>query len=298
MSTEKNTSVEVAKKDITTAVLAKIETFKQTGELRLPKDYSPENALKSAYLVLSETKNRGDKPVLETCTKASIAEALLKMVVWGLSPLKKQCYFIPYGDRLECTPDYSGNIMLAKRYAGMKSITPNVVLEGDEFSFEVDTLTGRKKIVKHVQTLASLEKNQVKGAYAVVQLADGTYDTEVMSMSQIKAAWAQGAAKGNSPAHTKFPDQMAKKTVINRACKLLIRASDDAALFINDDTEERPVDVVSEDVKAEIKENANSQVFDFDEAEIYEEKKEKPKSKNQEPVEQPAELFENEQPDF
>ena len=45
MSTEKNTNVEVAKKDITAAVLAKIETFKQTGELRLPKDYSPENAL-------------------------------------------------------------------------------------------------------------------------------------------------------------------------------------------------------------------------------------------------------------
>ena len=117
-------------------------------------------------------------------------------------------------------------------------------------------------------------------------------------MSQIKAAWAQGAAKGNSPAHTKFPDQMAKKTVINRACKLLIRASDDAALFINDDTEERPVDVVSEDVKAEIKANANSDVFDFDEAEIYEEKKSETKPKKQEPVVQPAEPFENEQPDF
>lgn len=297
MSTENKQAVEVVKKDISAQVLAKVEAFQAAGELRLPKDYSVENALKSAYLVLSETEDRNKKPVLQSCTKTSIAEALLKMVVWGLSPLKKQCYFIAYGDKLECTPDYSGNIMLAKRYAGMKNIVPNVVLEGDDFEFEVDTTTGRKKIIKHKQTLASLEKNKVKGAYAVVQLADGTFDTEVMSISQIQASWAQGAAKGNSPAHNKFPDQMAKKTVINRACKLLIRASDDAALFVNDDTEEKVIDVAAENVRAEISQNANKEVFDFEEAE---EVKEQPKAAEPAPEEGPGngELFNEDKPAF
>lgn len=77
-------------KNITTSVLAKVNSFQQSGELRIPKDYSPENALKSAMLILQETKDRSNNPVLQSCTQASIANALLKMVVWGLSPLKNK----------------------------------------------------------------------------------------------------------------------------------------------------------------------------------------------------------------
>ena len=52
-----------------------------------------------------------------------------------------------------------------------------------------------------------------------------------MSISQIKSAWGQGATKGSSPAHKNFTDEMAKKTVIGRACKMIINSSDDAYLF-------------------------------------------------------------------
>nr|WP_297167578.1 hypothetical protein [uncultured Dysgonomonas sp.] len=52
MSTANQNQVAVQQKNITEQVLAKIETFKQAGELRLPADYSPENALKAAYLTL------------------------------------------------------------------------------------------------------------------------------------------------------------------------------------------------------------------------------------------------------
>lgn len=262
---EKQQSV-ILKKDIAEQVIKRVETFKETGELKLPPDYSPENAIRSAMLVLSEAKDKNDKNVLEVCTKESISEALLKMVVWGLSPLKNQCYFIAYGNKLACVPDYSGNIIMAKRYAGLKYITANVVLDGDEFEFEIDTCTGRKKIVKHKQTLQALEKNIVKGAYAIIELSDGSTDCEVMSLSQIKAAWNQGAAKGAAPAHKNFPDQMAKKTVINRACKLLIRSSSDATLF-SDDIDNETIDVAAETVATEIRENANKEIFDFPETE-------------------------------
>lgn len=213
------------KRDISAQVLAKVDTFQRTGELRLPKDYSPENALKSAYIILSDPKNN----LLAKCTKESVATALLKMVTWGLSPLKSQCYFIPYGDKLECTPDYSGNIALAKRYGGLRSIKANAIFEGDEFEFEVG-MDGRRKVIKHKQTLGSID-SPVVGAYAVYELEDGTTDTEVMSIDMIHKAWGQGATKGNSPAHKNFADQMAQKTVINRACKLLIRSSSDAVLM-------------------------------------------------------------------
>lgn len=220
------------KRDISAQVLAKVDTFQRTGELRLPKDYSPENALKSAYIILSDPKNN----LLAKCTKESVATALLKMVTWGLSPLKSQCYFIPFGDKLECTPDYSGNIALAKRYGGLKTIKANAIFEGDEFEFEVG-MDGRRKVIKHKQTLGSID-SPVVGAYAVYELEDGTTDTEVMSIDMIRKAWGQGATKGNSPAHKNFADQMAQKTVINRACKLLIRSSSDAVLMGADsDTE-------------------------------------------------------------
>lgn len=260
--------MKITESDITGAVLNKITAFESNGELRLPGDYSPANALKSAWLILQDVQDKNGKKALEVCTKESIANALLKMIVWGLSPLKNQGYFIVYGGELTFTPDYSGNILLAKRYGGLKSIKANAIFEGDEFQFEVDAETGRKRIVKHAQTLESIGSNKIKGAYAVFELEDGTRDVEIMNHSQILASWQQGAAKGNSPAHTKFPDQMAMKTVINRACKLLIRSSDDSVLYDQEDDNRDPV---VEGVKSKIRENANKEALTFEEAEVVEE---------------------------
>jgi recombination protein RecT len=269
MSDQKNTTavaVETVKKDISTQVLAKIDTFQKSGELTIPKDYNVENALKSAYIMLSDPKNN----ILEKCNKSSIAEALLKMVVYGVSPIKKQCYFIPYADKLECSISYAGNIAIAKRYGKLKSIKGNAIFEGDTFEFEVDNVTGRRKIVNHKQTLESVGCNKLKGAYAVYELTDGTSDVEVMSINQIQSAWNQGGSKGNSPAHKNFADQMGIKTVINRACKLLISSSDDSVLY-DPLEEEKLIDVTNENVQHEIKENANKEVLNFeniDEAEV------------------------------
>lgn len=256
-------AVAVTEKDITAEVLTKIEGFKASQELRIPKDYSPENALKSAYLVLSEMKNAAGKNPMQVCTKASIANALLKMVVWGLSPMKQQMSFIMYGDQLQAQPEYSGNIALAKRWGGMKDIKASAVFKGDDFEWEVDPHTGRKRIIKHKQSLAALEKQEVIGAYAVVTMEDGSTFTEIMAMGQIRKAWQQGAAKGNSPAHRNFPDQMAIKTVANRACKLLIRGSDDSILYSPED--DVKTDSTEADVEHEIKTEANAEVIDFEE---------------------------------
>jgi recombination protein RecT len=250
----KEKSVEIIKRDISTQVLAKIEVFRNAGALRIPKDYSPENALKAAYLILTDPRNN----LFEKCTKESIANALLKMVVWGLSPLKKQCDFIPYADKLDCSIEYTGNILLAKRYGNLKSIVANAVFKGDVFEFEVNPATGRKCIIKHEQTLATIGGKELLGAYAVYELNDGIVNVEVMNIDQIKSAWNQGATKGNSPAHRNFPDQMAIKTVINRACKLLVRASDDNVLFGEDDEQN------ISPAKREIQDNANAEDISFE----------------------------------
>lgn len=281
-----NTQVAEVKKDISAQVLAKVESFQKSGELVLPKDYIVENALKSAYIILSDPKNN----LIEKCDKSSVAEALLKMVVYGVSPIKKQCYFIPYGQKLECSISYAGNIAIAKRYGNLKSIKGNAIFEGDVLEFEVDAMSGRRKIIKHTQSLDSIGSTILKGAYAVYELKDGTVDVEIMNIKQIQAAWGQGGSKGNSPAHKNFPDQMAVKTVINRACKLLISSSDDSILY--DPLEENDyVDTAKGKVEHEINQNANTETIGFDtyeEAEIVEENHQNIINNHNEMVEQEA----------
>lgn len=273
-------------KNITTSVLAKITSFQQSGELRIPKDYSPENALKSAWLILQETVDSNKQPVLATCSKESIANALLKMVVWGLSPLKKQGDFIAYGTKLEFTPEYTGNLVLAKRYGGLVNHNQRAIFKGDEFEFETDLeFPYRTRILKHKQSLENIG-GEVIGAYFAFELADGTKDVEIMNISQIKLAWGQGGSKGNSGAHKNFSDQMAIKTVINRGCKLLIRSSDDSVLYEKEDQE---YDAVTDQVRTDIRSNANKQTISFEDSVVVEEIKIKDAPIEKKPVSTPDE---------
>lgn len=266
MSTENKQVTTTAKKfqeDTVNQVLTKINSFKSAGQIKLPDNYSPENALKSAWLILQEVQDRNQKPVLEVCSVASVANALLDMVVQGLNPVKKQCYFIAYGAKLQMQRSYMGTEMIAKRVAGVKEIKANAIYEGDLFEYEVNPATGRKKVTKHEQKMENLDHEKVKGAYAIITYIDGSMDTEIMNIKQVRTAWNQGAAKGGSPAHKNFTDEMAKKTVINRACKNIINSSDDADLYQNDDT---PGDPVVANVQNQLKESANKEEIGFEEA--------------------------------
>ncbi len=218
--------------NISEQVLAKINQFQSDGGLTLPDNYSVENHMKSAWLVLQNTKDRDGKPALEVCTKESIANSLLDMVLQGLAVSKKQGYFIVYGKKLEFQRSYFGSVALAKRAGGIKTEpVANVIYEGDDFVYSIDPKTGLMQIIKHDQKIENIDNTKIKAAYAVVQLPNGTTQVTIMSMKQIQAAWGQGATKGASPAHKNFGEEMAKKTVIGRACKMVINSSDDAWIY-------------------------------------------------------------------
>ena len=141
---------------------------KQEAGLTIPADYSPNNALMGAYLWL---KDHND--ILTGCTQPSIANALMDMVTMGLSVQKQQGYFIKYGNTCHFQRSYFGNVTIARRY-GMKDITANIVYEGDTFEAEADPETGHLRLVKHVVDLFRDENAPMKGAYAVVTMADGS----------------------------------------------------------------------------------------------------------------------------
>lgn len=244
------------------SILKRVSDFQNTGELVLPANYIPENAVRAAWLMLMETTDRNDKPAIEVCTKESIANAFFEMVTKGLSVVKKQCYFVVYGNKLSLEDSYIGKIAIAKREAGVKEVNAVTIYEGDIFNYENDIETGRKKILEHKQELKNINPDKIVGAYAIVNYIDGTRDCEIMTLPQIHKAWAQGGSKGSSPAHKNFPDQMAEKTVINRALKIEVGSTDDSTL-VRDRT--------SETVNHEIRSNANTKDIDFEDVQIIKE---------------------------
>lgn len=243
-------------RNISDSVMAKIKVFEETGTLNIPKNYSPANALRIAWLILQDTKTMDKRPVLEVCTRQSVANALLRMIILGLNPVKRQCSFIAYGNQLNCQREYQGTIAIAKRH-GVVKVTGCAVFSKDEFEYMV-LEDGTHKVAKHIQTIESIDTGIVIAAYATKVYSDGSKETKVMSMTQIKKAWAQGQTKGESPAHKNFPDEMAIKTVINRLLKPDVNSSDDADLFSEDDEENNNgKDVVTATVQHQIEENAN-----------------------------------------
>lgn len=249
-------------KTIVDSVQKRISEMQNSGSIELPNNYSVSNALKSAYLVLQETQTRDKKPVLQVCTQESIANSLLDMATQGLNPSKDQCYFIAYGNKLTMERGYLGTIALTKRIKGVKDVKGYAVYKDDKFELGFDILTGKQKILEFCPGLNRDPKNLV-GAFALILGDNEILHTEYMDINQIHKAWEQGSMKGNSGAHKNFPDQMAIKTVINRACKYYVSTSDDSdkiAEFMN-----KSVEDTDRELEEEKKEFANKEVVEIEE---------------------------------
>ena len=276
---EKNTQVATADKQAAAVINnAFIDSLtRQLNEkckygLSFPEDYNVANSLMGAYLILKETEDKNHKPILESCSQASIANSLMDMATLGLSVQKKQGYFIAYGGKCQFQRSYFGNITIARRF-GLKDIHAEVIYEGDNFVYHIED--GNKILDKHEQSITNIDNDKIIGAYAVIIMQDGTKMLEVMNMKQIKQSWQQGYGyKEGSGTHSKFADQMAKKTVINRALKQIINTHGD--VFVQE-ADERTEDVdrmeqVEADVAYEIEANSNKEEFVVEESPVIEEK--------------------------
>ena len=240
---------------------------KEKYGLTFPKDYNYSNELMGAYLILKETQDANKKPVLESCSQVSIANTLMDMdmVTLGVSMQKKQCYPVAYGGKLQCQISVYGNTCIARRY-GLKTIDAMCIYEGDTFTYHIEN--ARIVIDEHKQDFLHINKDKIIGAYAIVTMDDGSQYVELMNMDMIKQAWKQGFGykENGSGTHQKFTDQMAMKTVKNRALKYIIRTygtqavSDAYDNFEETETDDRVV----MDVQHDIAENANSEDFVVD----------------------------------
>lgn len=260
LTSQNQTALKRMQEETTQQILDKVNCWQETGELILPKDYKVGNAIKLAWLYLQTVEDRSHRKAIDVCTKDSICNALLDMVLHGEYP-KKHCYFIVYGDRLEWNERYLGKYMRAKRDTEIEAVYPQVVYQGDEFVYTIDEL-GQYQLVKHVPNLDNLDITKIKAAYAIVVNKDKTRHMEIMTLDQIKKSWMQGAVKGTSGAHTNFTDQMCKKTVMARACKI---ALDSQADFSDDGDDNRRDEATAE------RDAAQQQVEEAEAVEVHDE---------------------------
>lgn len=268
--TVKKETTPAVERSVVDIVSEKVNEFLKSGQLDLPKNYSVDNALKSAYLILNTVENKDHKPVMvdgkltNIVTKASIANAVLDMVVQGLNPGKKQCYFIVYGASIICQRSYFGSMAVAEMVnPAIKDWGYEVVYEGDKFEYEI--INGKKTTIRHTQILENIDKARILAAYAMALDKDGKpINAEIMTIDELHDAWSMSKMKPFNDkgelrpdsTHGRFARAMALRTVINKVAKFIINASSDNALLLERiNRMEELADTVA--VQAEIEDKAN-----------------------------------------
>ncbi|MCC9683731.1 recombinase RecT [Streptococcus agalactiae] len=211
---------ELTQRQVTSNVATRINQMKDSDGLMIAPKYSVSNALSSAYHAL---KNEG----LLNKDQDSIYNALFDMVTQGLSPAKNQCYFVPYGNTVKLTRSYFGTMKVVKQLPEVKDIYAEVIYKGDDFKIKNEN--GRKVFVSHDTDWMNAD-NEIVGAYCIIEKEDGEKILTVMTKKEIDKSWSKAKTKN---VQNDFPQEMAKRTVINRAAKQFFNTSDDNDLFVD-----------------------------------------------------------------
>jgi recombination protein RecT len=258
-------------KNIGDSVNNKVAELVEKGRLTLPNNYSLGNAISSAYLILQETKDKNDKPVLEVCSKESIANSLLNMAILGLNPAKKQCYFIAYGNQLQLFVSYFGKSATIKRLKNIISEpVGTLIYAGDELEIGFNEL-GERLVMNHKTSWKAQQEDKIEGCYATVhqQLKNGQTVTRsaLLTMKEIKEAWSKSKT---SKDHPEFTGEFCKRTAINRLVKMILQTSNDddlvADTLLETEYEHYDFNDTEEKIESRITTNANTgEVIGIDE---------------------------------
>lgn len=256
--------------ELVTKVAVRVQEMVKNDQINIPDNYSIVNAVQAAYFKLTEVGFKKKKALIDTATPESVAFALQDMAIQALSVAKNQGYFIVYGDKMQFMRSYHGTQAVIKRMNGIKDLWANVVWKGEELVVEYNE-RGQLAFKSHDVNwkAATGNKDDIEGAYCIIERDDGVRFITVMTMDEIKVSWSQSSM---TTVQNKYPQEMAKRTVINRAAKAFINTSDDSDLFIgavnrateNEFENERKDITPEEEAQQQIEQNANSEVIDIE----------------------------------
>lgn len=203
-----------------------LERYKDQIAAALPKHLSAD---RMARLALTETRRNKQ---LAKADPVSLLGAVVQASQLGLEIGPGGAWLVPFGQEVQCIPDYRGLIKLARQSGEIGRLSAHVVRDGDFFDYEF----GLEERLSHRP--GPNPEGEVLYAYAVAAAKDGSWaQFDVMTREEIDAVRKRSKASSNGPWVTDFA-AMACKTVIKRLCKLLPQSSQlTSALRLDDDAE-------------------------------------------------------------
>lgn len=194
----------------------------------LPNDIDPDTFLAVCKQAVAQIDG------LEECLQKnpkSAFTALLNCARDGLVPDGRQAHIDVrrckhYGKQAAYMPMVSGMIERLYRSGEIKSINCRVVREGDDFVPDVSPDVPLRHIL-------CSGRGPITHAYCVVKTRAGGEYREIMFMDEINRHKAVASTKY---VWDKWPEAMARKTVLRQACKLLDLSSSDRRM-VNDSVE-------------------------------------------------------------
>lgn len=186
------------------------------GKIRnvLPSLLTPERMLR---LVTNELRMNHKLAQVAKKNPASLVNAVCVAARCGLEigGPNPQGHLVPYGDEIVFLPDYRGKLELMRRSGQLASFTLELVHTNDKFSLKL----GFKTEVEH-EPLLDGERGPVRLGYFAATLKNGETMFVWMSHDDIEKI-RKKSKMGNSGAWVNDWNEMAKKTVVHRASKIM-----------------------------------------------------------------------------
>lgn len=134
-------------------------------------------------------------------------------------------YIIPYGDKVQFQTGYKGLLKLARRSGEIKTISAELVFDGD--TFDVNLGTDRGIIHKPSFNVDRTDYAKVTHAYATALLENGEHVFSVMTRKELDKIQSTVKSSSTDTPWKQWPERQAIKTVLKRLTQLLPSGKDD-----------------------------------------------------------------------
>jgi len=183
----------------------------------LPRHVTPERMLRVCMTAVQKT------PQLLDCDPRSLIGCIVQASQLGLEPdgVLGHAYLIPFrnsktgGTDCQLIPGYKGLIDLSRRSGQISTIYAKIVHAKDHYKIAY----GLKPVLEH-RPADDEDPGPVIASYAVAQLRDGGIQYEWMWKREVDTIRKRSRAGGSGPWVTDY-EEMCKKTVLRRLCKML-----------------------------------------------------------------------------
>jgi recombination protein RecT len=176
----------------------------------LPKEFNKQRFVQNSLALINEN------PELKNYEQKEVLAGLVRGAYLGLDFIAKECYLIPYKNKVQFQLSYKGTVKFVKKYSirPIKDIYAMSVRQGDTF----------KASVKDGKPSLDFEPipfngDEIVGVFALVLYQDGGMEYETMTKDEVNATRNNYSKAANSDAWKKSWEEMARKTVLRRLCK-------------------------------------------------------------------------------